>query len=162
MLFSIRQVVCDITEDCSALTLESSSLLDPHKERTTFLQGFSELHPSRLESSSVIQILHKEVGLLFWLFLRPYLCEKEGSWLACNEQFVTGAAVERKPYCWCFEEEDGEASCTVWNKQAVSVLWSAEWCDNIKYPVLRPSVCIVNLCLCTTEICNKNCCCYSP
>jgi hypothetical protein len=52
-------------------------------------------------------------------------------WTVCDRCYR-----QKKPYCWCFEEEDGEANCTAWNKYAVDVLWSAERLWQYKGPCI--------------------------
>ena len=92
---------------------------------------------------------------VLWLFLHPYRCEKEGSWLAWNEQFVTAATFERNRTVGALRRKMGKPVVLLWTSRLLVSGW-----DNIKDPILWPSMCAVNLC--TTEICNKNGCCYSP
>ena len=75
---------------------------------------------------------------------------------------MISAAVERKPYVGALRRKMGKPVVLLGTSRLLVFSGQLGGCDNIKYPVLRPSACIVNVCLCTTEICNKNCCCYSP
>lgn len=77
-----------------------------------------------------------------------------------NEQFVIAATIERHYTVGALRRKMGKPVVLLGTSRLLVFCGQLSGCDNIKYRVLWPSMCIVNLC--TTGIYNKNGCCYSP